>query len=503
MTLIFFEGFETVGDTTGSGEASDVMDRVELRMDVPTPIGSSDFWLVDNHDLTGFAVNMGTGFGTVLEIPFPTAFQYFTGADSPIMTLGIRVHPPDDPTDFEIARLIVDNGSGGSESDVNLRCVGSEDLQVRNGSTVLETVVGVLTPGEWTYLEWAVRADGGTGRYATAEVQSTPTEFSDELPITNVVSYRKIWDSTETYAINDEVRWKGRAYTSLLSSNLDNEPDSSPMYWDDDGLEDAPANLGNTVDNFSQFYIVEDPNKTVRTHNGGAGSPPTTLDGTPVYDYGTYYEPQAGDTVIIGGNAYSEVRLEGGLIMHNQSFNIGFNVFRYWNRLELANNSVAGTGDDFVGYDDIYVTDDKSTQAGFLGPSVVVSLPPTADTNQDWTTSSGVDHYALVDENGADSADYVEAASNGLIDRFSHEDSIGDGEIYAVKIEAEAINTTSGTPTIEVSMGSSGQISDTFTVDDTVNYNVFQFTSTTKPGGGSWTFSDLDALESGIESAGL
>lgn len=503
MTLIFFEGFETCGDETGSGNSATVTPRIEKRVNLPSAIGSGPVWLVDNHDSTGFALHMGTSFGSTVEIPFATSHQYFSGADSPIMTIGFRVHIPDDPTTFDI-NFILDDGAGGNEVDTNLRILNSADLQVRNGNSVLDTAVAAVTPGTWAYIEFSTRADGGTGRYATAEVQSTPTEFDNELPITNVVSFRKIWESGTTYNINDEVRWKGKAYTSLLGSNLDNEPDQSPMYWQDDGAEDLPANQGNTVDNFSQYFIKEDPDKIIRTHIGGSGSPPSVLEGNPAFDYGVQYEPQAGDTVIIGGDPAYSVHVEGGLVLHGQKINIPFASYRYWNRIKMEAQTVTNVGDDFIAYDDIYITDDQGTPNQFLGPCVIVSLPPTGDTNQDWATSAGTDHYALVDENGADSSDYLDAVSNGLVDRFSHTDSGSlDGEIFAVRVEAEAINTTTGSPTLEVSMGDSGQISDTFTVDNTADYDLFQLDSTIKPGGGSWDFTSLDDLESGIESSGL
>ena len=125
------------------------------------------------------------------------------------------------------------------------------------------------------------------------------------------------------------------------------------------------------------------------------------------------------------------------------------------------------------GLDDIYALfpDGSPPYDDFLGPVQVVSYPIDGDsTPLDWTPSTGTDHYTLLDENGAVTSDYVESDTDGQQDQYTITNFEGIGTVFALKIEAEAINTVGGTPELTVAAGDAGT---TYTVDDTVNTEVF------------------------------
>lgn len=122
---------------------------------------------------------------------------------------------------------------------------------------------------------------------------------------------------------------------------------------------------------------------------------------------------------------------------------------------------------DFWAVDDIYILDDTS----FLGPVRVIPFTLDGDgTPNDWTPSEAADHYTLVDENGADDSDYIESDTDGQRNNFTTENFSGAGTVYAIKVEAEAINTVGGTPNLLVGTDNENTV---HLVDDTVDYNVF------------------------------
>lgn len=170
--------------------------------------------------------------------------------------------------------------------------------------------------------------------------------------------------------------------------------------------------------------------------------------------------------------------------------------------IQWETTAVAG-GTDFVAYDDMYLLETgTSPNSNFLGDVRVVSLPPTADASPtNWTTSSGPTHFSLVDENGADAADYIESDTNSQEDMFDTTNLSVASSVLGVKIEAEAINTTGGSPTLDVRVKSGVSVAETnYTVDDTVDYAVFSHLSETDPATGSlWLDAAVDAMNVGVQ----
>ena len=140
---------------------------------------------------------------------------------------------------------------------------------------------------------------------------------------------------------------------------------------------------------------------------------------------------------------------------------------------QLSFSSGSATGDDYWALDDVYALfpDGGAPYNDFLGPVRVVRFELDGDGSPlEWTPSTEGNHYTLVDENGADSADYIQSDTDGQTDDFTIENFGGGGTIYAVKAEVEAINTVGGTPQINVRLD---ETFTNYTVDDTVDYNVF------------------------------
>lgn len=168
------------------------------------------------------------------------------------------------------------------------------------------------------------------------------------------------------------------------------------------------------------------------------------------------------------------------------------------------NTTNASTGQDYIAYDDIYILEaDGQAPNDFLGAQVrIVSLPPDADgTTTDWTTSTGSDHYALVDENGASASDYVETSTDTEQDMFETTDTSSGGVFHALKVEAEAIAQTTTSHTLDVRVDSNGTVEETsHSVTSTTAYDVFSHYSNEDPdASAAWTQSAVDAAEVGVQ----
>lgn len=375
MSLLFFEGFETVGTLTGIANQATTRPRVALRWDSTgsggIPASDSYFTIVDSFS-EGYALQMGSNgfsYGNFLRWDIPTAYDDVapttTGAT---FICGARVHIPSDPKTWAVFQVYASFGSGTGFADFALAVVDSTDVVVsRSVSGVIETAADVVTPGDWHYLE---------------------------------------------------VRFK--------------------------------------------------------------------------YSNGT------------NTNGLYEVYVDGNQVLIDTTARINGNFFTQLEGIRMHNCSGADTGTDFVAYDDIYIlVEDGTAPNDFIGSKVrVLSLPPDGDgTTNDWTTSSGSTHYTLIDENGADSADYIETSTDTEEDMFEFTDSAANGEFVALKVEAEAIAVTTTTHTLDVRVDSSGNVAETnWAVTSTAAYAVFEHYQTTDPnGGGAWTQAGIDAAEVGVQ----
>lgn len=160
---------------------------------------------------------------------------------------------------------------------------------------------------------------------------------------------------------------------------------------------------------------------------------------------------------------------------------------------------------NFTYYDDIYIDDTTGEGAPAVVPSYQFELiRPDADGySSAWTPSTGTNHYALVDETPPNTTDYITTASAANIDAFSlgtYTTPVGRTisavipQAYALKVDA------GGTVNLKVGTRLSGSNSMSGTKTLTTSYKHFYDRQTTKPGGGSWTDTDVNNSELVIES---
>lgn len=197
-----------------------------------------------------------------------------------------------------------------------------------------------------------------------------------------------------------------------------------------------------------------------------------------------------------------EAYVDGNLAFSDSSID----TLNFWATVDQFRflNTVSASGEDYTGYDDIYMLKTEGDDpVDYLSASVsVVSLPPDADDTVEWTTSAGSDHYALVDENGADPSDYVETNVDTEEEMFTITDLSVAGDYYGVKVEVEAIDTDVGANNMDVRIDSGGTIDETnYNVTDTVNYAVFIYiVGADDPDTSSaWTTSAINALKIGAQ----
>lgn len=102
--------------------------------------------------------------------------------------------------------------------------------------------------------------------------------------------------------------------------------------------------------------------------------------------------------------------------------------------------------EDECAYDDIYICDDTgSDNNDFLGPIKIETLRPDGDDGaQNWSPSSGSNHFELMDSSNLwQNTDYVEANGANVDDLWAYNNlSKITGNIYAVQVVAAAWSDT-------------------------------------------------------------
>lgn len=177
----------------------------------------------------------------------------------------------------------------------------------------------------------------------------------------------------------------------------------------------------------------------------------------------------------------------------------------------LPNNLLVWSGYDASGLDDpadeamiddIYLLDTTgSVNNDFLGSdtTVVFKAPDADGTTNQFTPQSGVDNYAMVDENPASNADYNDGATNGHIDEYSFA-NVDQAGIYGVKIESYVETDTEGRERTFRHRARSGATigngADIPVIDDVTVSEIFETDPNTSA---LWVKDDLNAAEFGVE----
>ena len=229
---------------------------------------------------------------------------------------------------------------------------------------------------------------------------------------------------------------------------------------------------------------------------------------TSVMTPGAWHHVEAKIKVANSPNGLIEVNVNGTQVIDvsgidTQDFYSNVIVVQFGG-VHLSDTSVTDVDDDFIGLDDIYILKTEGVGPNdFLGSrAAVLSLPPNGDSTTQWSTSTGTTHYTLIDENGADSADYIEESTDTEVDMFDLTNLPNGGVYHALKVEVEAIDTATGINNMDVRVDSGGTVSETnFSVTDTANYAVFvHYEGETNPDTSTdWTETTINALLAGAQ----
>jgi hypothetical protein len=154
-------------------------------------------------------------------------------------------------------------------------------------------------------------------------------------------------------------------------------------------------------------------------------------------------------------------------------------------------------------WDNLYIADTSgSTNNGYFGVTTVQCIRPTGNGNSSQYVGSdndSTDNYALVDEQNVNDADYVASSADGDKDTYAYGNTttIGGHIVRGVQIVTRAANLTVGKDLAHVARLSGGTEADSadITMDASLKdrFTIWE----TKPGGGSWSFSDIDGAEFG------
>lgn len=163
--------------------------------------------------------------------------------------------------------------------------------------------------------------------------------------------------------------------------------------------------------------------------------------------------------------------------------------------LRLSSTNGGNGNGGFIDYDDIYVVD----AAAKLGERRVETLRPSADTAQkDWTPDTGTVNFSRVNDTLADGTTFVQASVVGNLDLYDIVDlSSTPAAIDAVNIIAYAQKTDATTRAIQLAAKLSATT--VTSADNNLAASIARFDSLllTKPGGGAWAATDVNALQIG------
>lgn len=209
------------------------------------------------------------------------------------------------------------------------------------------------------------------------------------------------------------------------------------------------------------------------------------------FEVKVFFHPTAG-TAVVHHNGVEVINIS------NKDFGNNYAMDNL--KLQYSLNSQHGE----QSFDDMYLIDpNTSGVSDFLGPVVIRSLKPTVDTaTNDFTPSTGTDHFAVVDNDRADETDYLESSTINDDELFEFANI--PSEIVTLKgMSFETAFAVSGSqPKKAVSLCKSGATA-VQEVDSlvTIANNWEQFDSILEDDpdtGVPWTISGLNAAQFGV-----
>lgn len=153
-------------------------------------------------------------------------------------------------------------------------------------------------------------------------------------------------------------------------------------------------------------------------------------------------------------------------------------------------------------FDDIYILDGQAGAIDFLGRSKIFTHFPSQDTDiNQWTPSSGIDHYAVVNEAALDMASYLETNTNGSKELFVFNPTSAPGVIHGVQVVAQCATTGSELKTVNVLCESNGsEVTLEGSIAQPDNHTDSVLVIETDPNtAAAWTTTGLNAANFGVE----
>lgn len=265
------------------------------------------------------------------------------------------------------------------------------------------------------------------------------------------------------------------------------------------------APYGNTTGSPDDSFSVLVRDNTDLVAFGGGTVNSTVAD---VFTPGQWHYVEAKFTIANSPTGFVTVEVDGVEVMDLQSVDtadfFANTVLIQFGGANISGSILTDVDEDYFAVDDCYILKTEGgTPDDFLGPRTrIKSLPPNGDNVKQWdTTSSGTVHYTLIDENGADAADYVETTTNTDRDEFDLTNMVETGgTFHAIKIEAEALDISDTNNNLDVEVESGGSRSQTQSAVTSASATVYEHYAVVDPqGGGAWTVSRIDAMRAGIE----
>lgn len=227
----------------------------------------------------------------------------------------------------------------------------------------------------------------------------------------------------------------------------------------------------------------------------------TVATGTTVLSVSTWYYIEL--KVVIGNAGSYELRLQGSteLVDATEDTQATANAFGNGFFIGKATNSPAG----IHRYDDLYVCDGSGgVNDDFLGDVRVQCMFPSGNGNSsqfDGSDGNTTDNYLLVDEAAPDNeTTYVQSPDIGDKDTYAYSDLTPTaGDVFGVQIVPYCRKTDAGTRSLVSVARLSGTEEDSSDKALSTSYIYMADIRETKPGGGSWTISDVNSSEFGVK----
>lgn len=188
------------------------------------------------------------------------------------------------------------------------------------------------------------------------------------------------------------------------------------------------------------------------------------------------------------------MKVDGTTVLNLSAQNTqGYATTASWDGIIIGSAGVNAGQTSYI--DDMYVLDSATS----LGERRIETIRPNADTAQkDFTPSSGANNYSRVSDAVVNSATYVQSSTLNQSDLYDNVDLTGiPTTIDYVQVTAFASKTDAGTRSIKLIADLGG--TQTLSGDLALTGSIvkYAFGMTTKPGGGSWTASDVNSLKIG------